>query len=304
VKCLVPSCTGRNRPDANRCAACGVNLADLRLRRWRELDGLLEEAHGLYASRNVSAALSRLQSVLSEPHEEFLKVREDARSLVERIAAQEGLDELAPVVATRARWEAAEQYFRCLALVYPERKDVPEFIGQCREKAKQAEAAQLQAAQEAVQSARDCLAKGGSGLALRKAYGALALLPEDHPAAPEIRDFIQAARRANTLRLRKWFALASAAVMVILIAGHLVLAAHRPSLALVLTVRQMEQDIERNLKQSEPPPWHVPDYSQTATDTFRTPPVLPEGLGRAFVRGAESPSSPAVPDSQGQGNQP
>jgi hypothetical protein len=257
----------------------------LRLRRWRELDVMLEEAQAVYAVRDVAGALSRLQKVLSEPHEEFLKVREDAQRLVEKIATQEDLEQVSPVVANRERWEAAEQYFRCLALVHPERKDIPELIGQCQEKGKQAEAAQLQAARDAVQSAHDCLAGGDSGLALKKAHEALALLPEGHPVAPEIRDFIQAARLANTLRLRKWFALASAGVMVILIAGHLVLAAHRPSLALVLKVQQMEQDIQRNLRQSEPPPWHVPDYSQTATDTFRNPPVLPDGLGRAFVRG-------------------
>lgn len=283
-ECLARACTGRNRPDANHCSACGLNLVEFRLKRWRELDELLEMAQGSYAGQDLGKALAGLQEVLSEPHEEFRKVRDEARKLTERIAGQENLETLASAAASQGNWDHAEQYLRSIALAFPEREDVPRLLTELQQDRERSEASQLGLAKDAMRQAHELRDRRAYGMALRKAGEALSLLPPSHPVVPKISDFVAQVRSANTLRLRKWLALGSAAIMALLIVGYLMLAGSRPSLDLATRVDEMTREVDENLRVSEPPPWRVPDYSRTATETFRSPPVLPDRAGRAFIR--------------------
>jgi len=284
IECLARDCVGRNRPDANHCSTCGLNLVEFRLTRWRELDRLLEMTQEGLAGQNLGEALAGLQEILSEPHEEFQKVRDEARKLTERIADQDSLEKLASEAASQGNWDHAEQYLRGIALAFPEREDVPRLLEELQRDRERSEASQLESAKDAMRQAHELRDRQAYGMALRKADEALSLLSPSHPVVPKINDFVAQVRSANTLRIRKWLALGSAAIMVVLVAGYLMLASRRPSLDLARRVDEMTREVEENLRASEPPPWRVPDYSHTATETFRSPPALPDNAGRAFIR--------------------
>ena len=290
VKCLKQDCQGRNRPDAAHCSACGTGLDDFRLRRWRELDKLLEQARQSQAlgGAGLASALQCLKEVMSEPHAEFQRARDEAREFAAQVEKQENLKRQAMSAAESGNWEDAEHFVNVLGMAHPGRRDLGELAEELRQKKGEALSEGFRAVRDAVDKAHEHFSRGAYRASIQEAEKALHCLPAGHPSEPKIRQLMADSRMANASRWGKILATAVGGILALLTAGHLAYSFQSPVLRFAQEVRDTAEEVSKNLEFSEPPPWVVPDYAERSTRTFRRPPRLPDGIGHGFVRPGDS----------------
>jgi len=284
VQCLTLECKGKNRLGANHCSTCGTNLVEYRLKRWRELDELLERALELVNNHESSRAVELLNIISAEGHEEFAKAQAEALDLVRRIKEEEQLEKQSEQAAARGDWQKAEEILRDLMKASPARKYISDRINELRQRSQEQFGDQVRQAKDSAGRAKEALSAGDFKTTINDAYESLEKLPPTHPAVPKLVALMDQAKEQNTKRIQRILTALVAGIGILTIAGHFYLAGNSPSYAMVKEIQKKEAEISKSLKLSVPPEWKVPNYIKTAVDGFRTPPSVVQETGNSFKR--------------------
>jgi tetratricopeptide (TPR) repeat protein len=284
VRCLTVDCLGKNRLGSNHCSTCGTNLVEYRLKRWRELDELLERAIEFVNNRESPRALELLNKVSAEQHEEFAKAQDEALDLVRQIKQEEMLEKQSEEAAVRGDWQKAEEILRDLMKASPARKHISDRINELRQRNQEQFGDQVRQAKDLADRANEALRGRAFKTAINDAFESLKKLPSTHAAVPQLVALMDQAKEQHTKRTQRILAAIGTGIGILTIAGHFHLAGNRPSYALSKEIKKKQAEITESLKSSEPPGWKVPNYIKTAVDGFRSPPSVVQEIGNSFQR--------------------
>ncbi|MDA0841056.1 MAG: hypothetical protein O3B01_10305 [Planctomycetota bacterium] len=284
VKCLMGDCHGKNRLGSNHCSTCGKNLVEYRLKRWRELDELLERALDFVNSHESSRAVELLNKVSAEQHPEFAKAQDEALDLVRRIKEEEKLEKQSEEAAACGDWQKAEEILRELMKTSPARKYISDRINELRQRSQEQFGNQVRNAKELADRANEAFRGRDFKTAINDAFESLQKLPPNHASVPQLVHLMDEAREQYTKRTQRILTTIGASLGILTIAGHFFLAGNRPSYVVAKEIQKKQVEITKSLKMSEPPEWKVPNYIRTAVDGFRSPPNVVKETGNSFQR--------------------